>query len=303
MAAPALREEPAKGIAYMVAAIALFSLMSALVKFLGTQYPIGQLMFFRNAAALVPALAIVAGSGGLPALATRRPFAHLLRAITGMGAMSSGFFALSQLPLVDATAISFTNPLFLTVLAIPILGERVGIHRAGAVVVGFAGVLVLAAGQGGFTGGFSGGIAIAGMAAALANAFLSACTALMVRQLSATEGSATITAWQSLLMTGFCLLLLPFGWVNPGARDLALLAGIGLTGGVAQYWMTQAYRFGAASVVGAFTYTAMVWAVLFGWLVWGEVPGRWVLAGSAIVIAAGLYILYREVFRARQRGA
>lgn len=296
---PGLREETAKGIAYMLAAVALFSVMSALVKAMAATYPVGQVMFFRNAAALPPALAIVAGMGGFAALRTRRPLAHLLRAALGMGAMGSGFFALSAMPLVDATALSFTHPMFLTLLAIPLLGERVGIHRAGAVVAGFAGVLVLAFGQ----GGFRAGIAPIALAAGLANAFLSACTSLLIRRLSSTESSATITAWQSLLMTALSSLLLPFGWILPAPGDLLLLAGIGLCGGVAQYWMTQAYRYGAASVVSAFTYTGIVWAVLFGALVWRELPGISVLAGASIVIGAGLYILHREVFRARQRGA
>jgi drug/metabolite transporter (DMT)-like permease len=298
VAAPALREEPAKGIAYMLAAVALFSVMAALVKFLGAGYPVGQLMFFRNAAALPPALAIMAGTGGMRALRTRRFGAHFLRALIGMGAMGSGFFALTRMALVDAVALSFTNPLFLTILAIPILGERVGPHRAGAVAVGFVGVVVLAIGQ----GGFAGAAGPVGIAAALANAFLSACAALLIRKVSTTESSATITAWQSILLTSLCTLLLPFGWITPPPRDVALLVGIGLSGGVAQYWMTQSYRFGAASVVGAFTYTAMLWAVLIGWAVWGELPGPSVLLGSAIVVAAGLYILHREVFWARRRG-
>lgn len=298
----ALREESGKGIAYMVAAVALFSVMSALVKFLGAAYPVTQLVFFRNAAALPPALAILAGMGGLRTLATRRFRGHLLRAFLGVGAMGTGFFALKSMPLVDATALSFTNPLFVTLLAIPILGERVGLHRAGAVLVGFLGVLVLAAGQGGLSGGFSGQAGVAGIGAALANALLSACAALLIRRLSDTESSATITAWQSLLQTVLASLALPFGWITPPAGDLALLVGIGLSGGVAQYWMTQSYRYGAASVVGPFNYSAMLWAVLLGWLVWGEVPGATVALGSAIVIAAGLYILYRELFRARQRG-
>jgi drug/metabolite transporter (DMT)-like permease len=294
---PGLREEPAKGIAYMLAAVALFSVMSALVKAMGATYPVTQLMFFRNAAALPPALAILAGTGGLSALRTRRPFGHLLRAAIGMGAMGSGFFALSVMPLVDATALSFTHPMFLTLLAIPLLGERVGVHRVGAVAAGFLGVLVLSLGQ----GGFRASIGAVGLAAGLTNAFLSACASLLIRKLSITESSATITAWQSLLMTGLCSLLLGFGWITPPPRDLLLLVGIGLCGGFAQYWMTQAYRYGPASVVSAFTYTGIVWAVLFGMLVWNERPGMQVLAGATIVIAAGLYILHREVFRARQR--
>lgn len=294
-----LREEIGRGIGYMLAAVALFNVMGALVKAMAASYPVGEVMFFRNAAALPMALAILAGTGGLGAIRTERPLGHLVRAVCGFAAMGSGFFALSRMPLVDATALSFTQPMFLTLLAIPMLGERVGLHRAGAVVGGFLGVLVLSLGQ----GGFAGSIGAIALVAAMANAALSATTALLVRMLSATEGSATITAWQSLLMTLLCTALLPFGWVTPGWSDLLLLLCIGGCGGIAQYWMTQAYRFGPASVNSAFNYTGIVWAVLLGWLIWDELPGPAVIAGSAIVIAAGLYILYREVFRARGRGA
>lgn len=292
-----LQEEIGKGVAYMLAAVALFSVMSALVKATTANYPVGQVMFFRNGAALPMALLIMAGTGGFGAIRTQRKLGHLGRALTGFCGMGAGFFALSLMPLVDATALSFTQPMFLALLAIPMLGERVGIHRALAIVAGFIGVLVLSLGQ----GGFRASLGAVGLAAALANAALSACSALLVRMLSASESSATITVWQSLLMTLLSALLLPFGWVTPGWIDALLLLGIGACGGIAQYWMTQGYRFGPASVNGAFNYTGIVWAVLLGWLLWDELPGPAVIAGSAIVIAAGLYILQREVFRGRHR--
>lgn len=293
------RERIGRGIAFMVAAVALFNVMGALVKWLGPHYPIGQLMFFRNAFAIPAGLAIVLGQGGLSQLRTERPFAHLLRAATGVSAMGTGFYALSVLPLADATAISFTNPLFVTMLAIPLLGEKVGLHRWSAVGAGFVGVLVLAWGLA-QDGGFGGGSTL-GMLGGLANALLSALSALLVRRLSATESSAAISLWQSVLATLLTLVLLPFGWRTPPLGDLALLVSIGLSGGVAQFWLTQAYRYAPASVAGPFTYTSMVWAILLGWLVWSEAPTPTMLLGSAIVVASGLYILHREVFRARQK--
>jgi drug/metabolite transporter (DMT)-like permease len=296
---PGLREEPAKGIAYILGAVALFSAMSALVKLMGAAYPVGQLMFFRNALALPPVLAILAGSGGFASLRTERLGGHFVRAATGIAAMGTGFYGLTVLPLVDATAISFSHPLFITLLAIPMLGERIRWHRGGAVVTGFIGVLVLTLGQEGF-GQMAGAL---GIGAALANALLSAISVLLVRRLSATEGSASITAWQSIFATVMSACLLPLGWVAPPGRDLLLLCGIGLAGGTAQYWLTQAYRFGPAGMISAFSYTGIVWAVLFGALLWGERPGPMVLLGASIVIAAGLYVLHREVFLARRRAA
>jgi drug/metabolite transporter (DMT)-like permease len=294
-----LLERMGRGIAFMCGAVAVFSIMATLVKWLGPHYPLVQLMFFRNALALPAGLAIVLGSGGFAQMRTRHLWGHLFRAATGVSAMATGFFALSVLPLADATAISFTNPLFVTMLAIPLLGEKVGLHRWSAVGFGFLGVVVLAWGLS-QDGGFGGGSAL-GMAGGLANALLSAVSALLVRRLSATESSAAISLWQSLFATGITVCLLPFGWVWPPLADVPLLCGIGLCGGVAQFWLTQAYRYAPASVAGPFTYTAMVWAILIGWVVWADVPTPTMLLGSAIVVASGLYILHREVFRAKQQ--
>ncbi|MFC7610374.1 EamA family transporter [Teichococcus aestuarii] len=120
---------------------------------------------------------------------------------------------------------------------------------------------------------------------------------MLVRQLSGTESSATIVLWQSLLMTGFSLLALPFVWVTPTLADLPLLLGIGLLGGLAQVLLTEAYASAQVSSLGPYSYTALVWAMLLGWVVWGYVPGPAMLAGSALIVAAGLYILHREMKR------
>lgn len=296
-----LRHDIRRGALCMLAAHLLFTGMSALVKELGGRIPFIEIMLFRSAFALPVVGLIVARSGGWRLLRTRRFPGHVWRAVTGTLAQGCSFFALTVLTLAEQTALGYTTPLFVTILAIPFLGEKVGRHRWTAVLLGFCGVLVTAAGQGGFHAatGPVGSLALAGTAAAVAQGLFSALTTLLVRQLSATESSTTIVLWQSLLMTAFTLLALPFVWVAPGLPDLALLILVGLVGGVAQWLLTEAYASAQVSALGPYSYAALVWSIALGWLVWGEAPTASMLAGAALIVAAGLYILHRELVRRR----
>ncbi len=298
-----LRHDLKRGALLMLLATALFALMSALVKGLGTRIPFPELMFFRNAFALPVVVAIALRRH--VTLATRRFPGHVARAMTGLAAMSCSFFALTVLPLAEQTALTYSTPLFVIILSIPFLGERPGPHRWGAVLVGFLGILVIAIGQGAFGGGHRGppGVADwlvwAGFAAAAVHGLFSGMTTMLVRQLSDTEASSTIVLWQSLLMTGFSLLVLPFVWVTPTLAELPLLLAIGLLGGLAQVALTEAYASAQVSSLGPYSYTALIWAILIGWLAWGETPTLSMLAGAGLIVAAGLYILHREM---RRRG-
>lgn len=313
----ALRHDIRRGALLMVASHALFTGMSAIIKLLGEAIPVAQLMFFRSALALpVVALILARGAGGrrpgatgwrgglrrgaeniLLGLRTRRLAGHAARACTGTVAQACSFYALAVLPLAVQTALGYTTPLFVTVLAIAFLGERVGVHRWSAVGAGFCGVIVIAAGQ----GAFGAAAPVLGVAAAVAQGLFSAATTLLVRQLSATESSATITMYQSLLMTLFTLAVLPLVWVTPSAAQLLLLVLIGLVGGVAQWMLTEAWASAQVSAVAPYSYSALVWAIALGFVVWGDVPGVTMLAGSALIVAAGLYILHRELVRRRAR--
>lgn len=296
-----LRHDVRRGALMMLGATALFTIMGALVKALGDRIPFPELMFFRNALALPVVLLI--GLRRHVTLRTRRFPGHVARALTGTAAMSCSFFSLTVLPLAEQTALTYSTPLFVTILSIPFLGERPGIHRWGAVIAGFVGILIIAIGQGAFGAahvvppGMPEWILWAGFAAAAVHGLFSGLTTMLVRQLSGTESSATIVLWQSLLMTGFSLLALPFVWVTPTLADLPLLLGIGLLGGLAQVLLTEAYASAQVSSLGPYSYTALVWAMLLGWVVWGYVPGPAMLAGSALIVAAGLYILHREMKR------
>jgi len=296
-----LRHDVRRGALMMLGATALFAMMSALVKALGDRIPFPELMFFRNLLAL-PVVAAIA-LRRRATLRTRRLGGHVARAMTGIAAMGCSFFALTVLPLAEQTALTYSTPLFVIILSIPFLGERPGPHRWGAVLVGFLGILVIAVGQGAFTGGAAPPPGVTeqmvwlGFLAAAIHGLFSGLTTLLVRQLSATESSATIVLWQSLLMTGMTLLLLPFVWVTPLAAEWPLLLLIGLLGGLAQVLLTEAYASAQVSSLGPYSYTALIWAILLGWLVWGHVPTLSMLAGAALIVGAGLYILHREMRR------
>jgi drug/metabolite transporter (DMT)-like permease len=298
-----LRHDMRRGVLLMLAACALFTFMSSLVKALGDRIPFQEQMFFRSALAMPVVLAIVlrARRGDvLSALRTKRFPGHLLRAITGTLAMGSSFYALTVLPLAEHTALTNTTPLFATLLAIPLLGEKVRLHRGSAVVVGFLGILVVALGQGAFTGQMT-EVTRWGVTAAVMHGVASAATTLLVRSLSATEPSTTIVMWQSLLMTCITATALPFVWVTPNAHDLMLLVAIGLLGGVAQVLLTEAWASAQVSALAPYSYSSLLWAILFGWIGFGHVPGVLTLLGAALIVAASLYILHRELVLARRR--
>jgi drug/metabolite transporter (DMT)-like permease len=296
-----LRHDIRRGAALMLGATALFTVMSALIKGLSENIHFIETMFFRSAFAL-PVMVVIAARGrdwGL--LRTKRFPAHVVRAFTGTMAQGCAFYALTVLPLAEQTALTYTTPLFVTILSIPFLGERVGIHRWSAVLLGFAGILVIALGDGAFQGGGPDRAMAIGMMVAVAQGVWSAATTLLVRSLSATESSATIVLWQSLLMTAFTLVALPFFWTTPSLFELLLLVLVGLIGGVAQIMLTEAYASAQVSALGPYSYTSILWSVAIGWVVFSDAPGWSTLAGAALIVASGLYILHREIKRARQR--
>lgn len=288
----------ARGVLFLVGAYLLFTGMNALAKLLGAAYPVVELMFFRNLAALIPVAFLLAGAGGLRAVRTKRPFGHIMRASTQLFAMFANYWSVVRLPLGDAVALGNTMPLFITILAIPMLGERVGLHRWAAVVIGFLGMMLIALGLGAFGGEPE---PVLPVLAAASFGLLAAAGQLQVRQLSSTEASATIVAWQSTLLALVCGLALPFIWTTPTPLDLALMLLMGILGGLGQFMMTQAYAHAEASAIAPWTYSGLVWAIFMGWLFWGEVPTVMMLTGSAVVVLSGIYILRRE--RLRGRGA
>ena len=288
-----LRHDMRRGALMMLGATACFAVMGAIVKLLSARHAFLELMFFRNALSLPIVLAAGLRTGAL--LRTRRLGGHAVRAVSGLMGMGCAFLALSLLPLADQTALNYTQPLFIILLAIPWLGERPGPARWAAVLIGFAGVLVIAAGQG--LGSGSG--LVAGYGVAALGGFFGALSTMLVRQLSATEASTTIVLWQALLMTAMTAVALPFVWTAPGWADLGLLVLVGLIGGAGQVLNTEAFASAQVSSLGPYTYTGLLWAGLLGWMVWGEAPGLAMLAGSALIVGAGFLVLRGE-YRGRK---
>jgi drug/metabolite transporter (DMT)-like permease len=256
-------------------------------------YPVHEVVFIRCVGALIPCLVIVAMSGGISVLRTRRLPWHVSRAGLQFVSMTCVFLAYGMMPLADAVAIGFASPLFLVALSVPLLGEKVGIHRWGAVIVGFLGVMIMVKP--------SGDVLQSGALFALANAAFGALISIGIRRLSLTEKSATLVFYQTTTTFLIACLTLPFfTWVTPAAGDVAMLVGVGICSGIAQYWWTQAFRLTPAAILAPFSYLSMIWAVVLGYLIWHEVPTESLIFGAVIVSACGLYIAHRET---RRRGA
>ncbi|MBX9634637.1 MAG: DMT family transporter [Magnetospirillum sp.] len=273
------------GIACMVAAASVFATMDALVKWLVAVYPVIQIMAFRSGFALVLVLPLL-WRDGVGQLATRRKWAHLLRSLIGLVAIGCFFLALQSLPLAQVTGIFFAAPLMMTALSVPILKEVVGVRRWSAVAVGFLGVLLIVRPDN--------AVLNVGMAAALAGTVLYAVVMVLIRDMSRTEKTVTIVFWFSFSSTLVSGALAPWHWVAPGLWDFAMLAGVGLLGGAGQLLATQAVRMAPVSVVAPFDYLHLVFATAYGWALWRDWPSLSTLAGSAIIMACGLYVLHRE---------
>lgn len=282
-----------RGIALQVLAVAMFTCMGMVIKLLNGQYPTSQIILFRCAPALIPLVLYLPMQGGWSALKTRRPGWHAIRSVAGLVSMYVGFYAIARMAFADYVAISFTAPLFGTLLSIPFLGERVGVWRLGAVGLGFAGALLTA---GPITGNTD-PIALFAVGSALGYGV----AMIAMRKLGSTDKSAATVFYFTVAGALSSLVLLPTQWITPTPVDLALLVTIGLVGGVAQIFMTEAFRLAPPSVVAPFDYTAMLWALIFGFFVFGTFPGPGVLAGAGLICASGLFIIHRETVRGVKR--
>lgn len=275
-----------RGALWMLAAATGFTINSALVKELGSQgLDAFQIAFFRSVVALAAVLPLIAYSGW-GQLRTQHPWLHLFRVISGVGAMVCAFFALTLLPLADVTALSFTTPLFATVLAVIFLGEVVRWRRWSATLVGFLGVLVMVrSGAGSFD---------PAALLALAMAFGIAVAVVLVKRLPPSESQLAMLFYFGVGSTLFTALPAAAVWQAPSDWQLLLLIGAGLFGLASQAMMIQAFRSGEASFVAPFDYSKLITAGLIGFFLFAEVPDAWALAGAAIIVAATLYIARRE---------
>jgi len=289
----ARRNQVGRGILYMIASTVLFAGGNAVVKWEVAIYPVGEVAFFRAFFAFTTVALMILPRAGWGVLRTQRYREHLQRGLSQFGSMMCWFLAVRVLSLGSATAIGFAAPLFTTLLSIVVLKEQVGIHRWSALVIGFVGVLVITQpGAGTMTTG-----ALFG----LGNAVLISIVAVAIRRMSVSESTETLTLYQMTTITVCTTGLLPLGFAPPHWPDLLLLALAGSGNGVAQFWWTRSLSIAPPSAVVPFNYLSLVWATILGFAIWGDRPGESLLFGSAIVVASGLYILWRETVVRRRR--
>ena len=284
--------------------IAIFSGQDWIIKFLSGDYPVHQAIAIRGVVAVAILLAFIAYVGKLPSLRSPRAGLLVVRGLVLMVAYTTYYLAFPSMKLANIVALWFTVPLFVTALSVPFLGEKVGARRWTATLIGFVGVFII---QRPLTADFN-----AASLLPLASALSYSISALMARRMGATESAPVMSFYQNLVYLLVALVMaaifasgahegtgnpslefLVRGWVTPSPRDLALLAACGVIASIATVLLTQAYRMAEANFVACFEYTAIIWAALGGYVFWGEKLDAYSLAGAALIVAAGLYVLFR----------
>lgn len=290
---PTTAHRPGRAIALKLSAVFMFIVMAGMVKAATQTIPAGQAVFFRSAFA-IPIIAIWYSFRGelRTGLIPKSITAHIWRGLFGTASMGLTFGGLALLPLPEVTAIGYATPIFTVLLAAFMLGERIRLIRISAVLLGLVGVMIVMYPR--LTVGDLNNAATLGALMVLGASILRGLVQIHIRQMVSKEHTAAIVFWFSLTASVLSLATIPFGWVMPSPTALALLIGAGLIGGIAQVLVTSAYRFGAASMLAPFDYASMIFAVLIGWLVFGELPTTVMLIGAGLVIAGGGLIIWRE---------
>lgn len=298
---------PLRGIALKLGSVLIFICMAAMIKATDGRVPPGQIVFFRSALAIPVIVAWLAYRHELHGgFRTKDPLAHLWRGFVGTAAMGLSFAGLLYLPLPEVTALGYAAPLLTVVFAAMFLGETVRIFRLMAVGLGMVGVLIVLSPRLSVGADLTQAQTL-GVMLVLGAAVFAALAQVFVRKLVQTEATGAIVFWFSMTATVLSLTTLPFGWVVPGPFDLTVLIAAGLMGGVGQVLLTSAYREADASLIAPFDYASMLFALIIGYWVFSEVPTPMVLGGAALIIMAGVLIIWRErqlgLERARQRKA
>jgi len=274
------------GFFYMFISVCAFSIMDVIVKW-SEAYPVGQVLFFRGFCGIIPLLFIIPKERYLDFYKTERAMLHLMRCLAGLVALISIFIALRNLPLATVVSITFAAPIFTTIFSIFLLNEKVGFYRWMAVLVGFVGIIVIS--EPGFSSlNF---YYIYPIIFCLGLSYV----AITIRKLSATE-----PVWLISLFFSFSIMILSFftfyqDWIMPSFTDLFLLAMIGILGGLANLWLSQSYKFSEVSLVTPLKYLALVFAIIFGYFIWNEIPSNKTIMGSLMVVLSSLIIFRREM--------
>jgi drug/metabolite transporter (DMT)-like permease len=285
----ARRDRIPLAILFMVASGAVFNCQNAASKWLIATYPIGEVLFVRSFTALITMAVFILPTAGLAIYRTRKLHAHMMRATSQVGSQTMLLFALTAMPLAGVTAIMFSSPIFSTLASAYFLKETVGPVRWTVLLIGFLGVLVIA-GPG--ADSFS-----IGALFALGNAVLFGTVVAGVRGMASTESAETLIMYQVTLLTCAYAFGLLFGVKLPTGFDFMVMIGSGIGNGFAQYLWTRAIHLAPTSAVVPFQYLQLVWAILLGFAIWGDLPTAALLAGSAIVISSGLYLFWHETRR------
>jgi drug/metabolite transporter (DMT)-like permease len=287
---------PLRGIGLKVLSVAVFTAMAICIKAAAPEIPAGQAVFFRSTFAIPVILAWLVWTSNLRhGLDTQNPMGHLWRGLVGTTAMGLGFTALGLLPLPEVTALGYAAPLLTVIFAAMFLNEEVRVFRLSAVVIGLVGVvIVLAPRLSFFDSATTTTLEAVGAMAALLGAVFAALAQVFVRKLVHTEQTSAIVFYFSVTAAMLSLATLPFGWTLPDTRQAALLVGAGLLGGIGQILLTESYRHAETSVIAPFEYVSMLLALALGYLLFAEVPTRAMLGGAALIVAAGLFIIWRE---------
>jgi drug/metabolite transporter (DMT)-like permease len=286
-AAPvALLNQPGRAIAYMLTQAFLLTVMDALVKWLASDYTVGQIAFLRYSIGLGITLGMALSSPiGLKSIKTRRLGGHLIRSCCNLFTMLTFYLALKMIPLPNAVCITGSSPIFVTIFSIPMLKEKVGIRRWTAVAIGFIGIVMIMHPT-------SAGVDW-GSLLALFSGCAWALTQVSSRQLSTSESSHTILFYYSLVVVVVLGCAMPFYWITPSWHDAALFVGVGIMGTAGQYCLNQAFRYGEASQIAPLDYTGLVWATILGAVIWNNRPTWLMICGAVVVVGSCLYILRR----------
>tara|TARA_Y100000590_G_scaffold151122_1_gene173663 strand:+ start:172 stop:1053 length:882 start_codon:yes stop_codon:yes gene_type:complete len=279
------------GFLYMFISICAFSVMDIIVKW-SDNYPVGEVLFFRGFCGFITIFFIVPKERYFDFYKTKKPFLHLKRCIAGLIAIVAIFIALRKLPLATVVSITFAAPIFTTIMSIFFLNEKVGFYRWLAVIVGFIGIIVISEpGLSSFNLYY-----IYPIIFCLGLSYV----AIAIRQLSKTE-----PVWLIGLYFSFSIMILSFftlyeAWIMPNLIDLFLLSMVGVLGGFANLWLTQSYKFAEVSLVAPIKYLALVFAIIFGYLFWNEIPTLKTLIGSVLVVISSIIIFRREIYLKKQ---
>ncbi len=274
----------------------MFTVMNVFAKLLSTNHSVIEIAFYRNLIACMPFLFLVFVLGKRDILVIRSsPSLVGVRAVLGSLSLVTTFAAFSLMPMAETTVLLFTSSLFIPVLGLIFLGESVGPYRWSAVVIGFAGVVIMTSPVGNVSG--------LGVLVAITAALMHATLQIILRYLGRFERPETVTFYFLVIGTLITALPLPLVAVTPALAEIPLLFGVGLSGAMAQWLLSTAFRHAPAAIVTVFNYSGIVWATLFGWLIWNDWPLPTVLMGAGVVIASNGLILWRESRRGRISGA